>query len=61
KRVEEATIPLNGGEAKATLSLGVSALKPEMKRPSDLIERADQALYEAKRSGRNRARVAQWS
>ena len=61
KRMEASSVPLGGGIARATFSLGVSTLYPKMKRPSDLIEHADKALYEAKRSGRNRTRVAQWT
>jgi diguanylate cyclase (GGDEF)-like protein len=46
----------NAPEAPApfTVSLGVAELTPEMKEPDDLLTLADSALYEAKRSGRNR-------
>ena len=37
-----------------TMSCGIAALDPEMDDIDDLCERADIALYEAKRSGRNR-------
>ena len=37
-----------------TISLGISALKPDDKNIDDLLKRADDALLEAKRSGRNR-------
>ena len=61
KRAENGAILLGGGVARSTLSLGVSSLLPSMRDPSDLIELADRALYEAKRSGRNRTRLARWS
>ncbi len=40
-------------EVKATLSIGASTLQPGMK-SEDLYQRADEMLYEAKRTGRNR-------
>ncbi len=36
-----------------TVSIGVSALDDPMDQPDDLMKRADLALYDAKRSGRN--------
>lgn len=41
-----------------TISLGVAAYPEHAKRPAELIEIADQCLYEAKRTGRNRTIVA---
>jgi diguanylate cyclase (GGDEF)-like protein len=37
-----------------TISLGVSAFPEDLSEPEDLVQRADQALYQAKRTGRNR-------
>ncbi len=48
------------GDARVTVSLGVAGTRPTAERASSrLIEVADQALYEAKRQGRNRVVVAQ--
>lgn len=38
-----------------TISLGVASFRPEMHSVIDLIKRADEALYQAKATGRNRA------
>jgi two-component system cell cycle response regulator len=37
-----------------TVSIGVAAQNSDQESPQDLVEAADEALYEAKRSGRNR-------
>jgi diguanylate cyclase (GGDEF)-like protein len=41
-----------------TASLGVTCLQNEVRSPQELLDQADQALYAAKRAGRNR--VARW-
>jgi diguanylate cyclase (GGDEF)-like protein len=50
--VEDASIGL-------TLSVGVAVLGPEARTPDQLIDAADEALYDAKRAGRNCVRVFQ--
>lgn len=55
---EEMAVPVEGhADLKITLSLGVTEYKPG-DRIEALISRADQALYEAKNSGRNRVCAA---
>ena len=45
----------DGGKTKITVSIGVNSLIPEaLNTVKDFIEKADQALYKAKESGRNR-------
>lgn len=56
-RVEEADFQkadvMPGG--RFTVSLGVASFPEDASNKSELIERADQALYQAKTGGRNRA------
>jgi diguanylate cyclase (GGDEF)-like protein len=42
------------GELRVTVSIGVSSFPEDTKNMSDLVTHADNALYQAKRSGRNR-------
>lgn len=44
----------DGNIIKVTISLGVSELTKEIKSPEDLMNKADEALYRAKKEGRNR-------
>ncbi|MDH3580443.1 MAG: PleD family two-component system response regulator [Hyphomicrobiales bacterium] len=44
----------DGTAIKITASIGVAALEPASDTPDGLLKRADQALYAAKRDGRNR-------
>lgn len=48
-----------GSQSRSTsISIGVASAQPSDRTPEALIERADAALYDAKRSGRNRVSVA---
>ncbi len=51
---------IDAGETtlRITISIGVSVLSPEDDRVESALKRADDALYEAKRSGRNRVVTA---
>lgn len=48
------------GEASVsfTVSIGLASRLPSEKTPRSIVERADKALYQAKRGGRNRVQVA---
>jgi diguanylate cyclase (GGDEF)-like protein len=54
RAIEELEVTHNGRRIPCTVSLGVATLDDTITRPSDLIEAADQRLYQAKRKGRNR-------
>lgn len=57
--IAEAELPLNGKPAlRFTASIGIATLIHEDLAISALLGRADQALYEAKRAGRNRVVAA---
>ena len=51
-------IELDGPQATLTMSVGLATTAAFDGRLSDLIGRADEALYEAKRKGRNRLAIA---
>ena len=44
----------NTRTVQATISIGIAAIQSGEDKPADIIKRADQALYRAKRAGRNR-------
>ncbi len=57
--IESEKLPLNDDRVlQVTISIGVASFRkdapPEVESLDRLIERTDQALYQAKRSGRNR-------
>lgn len=55
RAVETLTMhPDEGPPIRVTLSVGVATIDPVDDEPAGLFKRADQALYEAKKSGRNR-------
>jgi len=60
KTIEGLDIPIEGHVLKMTVSIGVAAFGPQNKKMSmaKLFDLADEALYEAKNSGRNRVAVS---
>jgi diguanylate cyclase (GGDEF)-like protein len=52
--VENKTFTFQNTPIQLTISLGVTAMHPEIEAPDVLIKKADDALYEAKRTGRNK-------
>jgi len=54
KAIEDHRFLFDGTDVPVTVSCGVATFTPDMSRPVDIIRAADEALYRAKRSGRNR-------
>lgn len=54
RSIEEATVALPGDVLRFTCSFGVAERLPDEASVAPLLDRADLALYEAKRTGRNR-------
>ncbi len=60
KTVEKTPFILNNGKAiKVTISIGVASYQETTADPTLLIEDADRALYQAKKTGRNKVCVVQ--
>ena len=53
-----ARVPIRGGHIGVTVSAGLAFAGPARTTPESLLDAADRALYEAKRSGRDRVCVA---
>jgi two-component system, cell cycle response regulator len=54
QEVEQQSFPSAKGSFNATLSIGVASYPDDAREKSEIIARADQALYSAKHGGRNR-------
>jgi len=55
---EQHAFQWNGTRMPITLSLGLAGLpNPKIRSPADLIAAADEALYDAKRGGRNQVKI----
>lgn len=60
QKIEQQAFEVSGGSKRldVTISIGVTMLEADDDTPEHLIKRADQALYQAKRDGRNRVVTA---
>jgi diguanylate cyclase (GGDEF)-like protein len=58
QRLESRPFEIDGASTRVTVSVGVSEAATETTSIGDLMKRADPALYQAKRDGRNRVRRA---
>ena len=58
--ISQSPFPISAepGNAKITVSIGLTEMKPKTDTPSSLLQRSDQALYQAKTTGRNKIVVA---
>jgi two-component system cell cycle response regulator len=56
--IERFRIPESEESIEVTVSIGISSLASTEDTPETLLKRADEALYEAKRAGRNRVSAA---
>ena len=54
KQISETTSHIQGHSITVTVSIGIAQLRSGMETWDTLLNRADNAMYEAKRSGRNR-------
>jgi diguanylate cyclase (GGDEF)-like protein len=59
KFVEQQTLTLGNTVASVTISLGVACLDMDAKSKDQLLIESDQALYAAKRGGRNRVGISE--
>jgi diguanylate cyclase (GGDEF)-like protein len=57
-QLESAAFEVDGAKVRVTVSIGVAEAAAQTECIGDLMKRADQALYQAKRDGRNRVRSA---
>lgn len=60
KSIEDNPIKVYDEEMKVTVSIGIATFPDDAKDSAKLIDRADQALYKAKETGRNKVCVSVW-
>ena len=58
KAVRESGIDHDGNRISTTVSMGISYFRPDDKESTDVIDRADEAMYRAKHGGKNRVELA---
>ncbi len=58
RNVESSPRNINGTMVACTVSIGLTWLQEEDAKVADLVKRADEALYQAKHSGRNRVELS---
>lgn len=56
-KISKAILKAHGHSLNFTISLGLSELTPDIKKPEDWLQQADQALYRSKEQGRNMTTV----
>ena len=54
KTISNTSIPSDDGDITITVSIGVSEVENTDSNPTDILDRADENLYKAKKTGRNR-------
>jgi two-component system cell cycle response regulator len=54
--LEATPFEVDGAKVRVTVSIGVAEAAPPTDSIGDMMKRADQALYQAKRDGRNRVK-----
>ena len=54
RRISQTPLPLEGQTVRLTTSLGIAHFPTHADNPGDLVAHADAAMYQAKRSGKNR-------
>lgn len=57
--LEQTDLPIDNGNVRITVSIGIAEQVPEMRAAADLLRVADGALYKAKLGGRNRVMVGE--
>ena len=59
KKLQVSIAAISNLKRPITISLGIAVLKEDIYKPETLLQQADQALYEAKKTGRNRICIYQ--
>jgi two-component system C4-dicarboxylate transport sensor histidine kinase DctB len=60
-KVMNHSIEIDGETVRATISIGISQHRPNEESIKEAIQRADKALYQAKKGGRNRVKMSEES